>query len=315
FLERACSDIVDLDPSAFGTDGKGGNRFGGGFGAYVDAKADARRRWEQTYAEQQAELTELRRATRVGTPAVAHNRGPTDNDKFIYRFKGAGVDRTLSRRIRNAEQRLERAEREQVRKPPPLLRFRGDLTGAADTNQVAVSIRDLVVHQQVRVDHLDVPSGERLLVTGQNGSGKSSLLAVIDGRTRPDSGSVVVGARRVGMLVQDVRFSRPDVSARQTYADALDDAAPGLGTLGLVHPRELATPVGELSVGQRRRLALAVLVGRCPDLLQLDEPTNHISLSLATELEEALASSPGTVVVASHDRWLRKRWDDRVLAL
>jgi macrolide transport system ATP-binding/permease protein len=67
-----------------------------------------------------------------------------------------------------------------------------------------------------------------------------------------------------------------------------------------------------LSVGQQRRLALAILVARRPDLVLLDEPTNHISLTLADELEESLQQSPGTVVVASHDRWLRKRWTGAV---
>ena len=73
--------------------------------------------------------------------------------------------------------------------------------------------------------------------------------------------------------------------------------------------------VGELSVGQRRRLALAILVAGDPDVLLLDEPTNHISLALATELQEAFETAPGTLIVASHDRWLRTRWDGMVHAL
>jgi macrolide transport system ATP-binding/permease protein len=73
--------------------------------------------------------------------------------------------------------------------------------------------------------------------------------------------------------------------------------------------------VGLLSLGQQRRLALAVIVARAPDLLLLDEPTNHISLALAEELEEALQRSAGAVVVASHDRWLRRRWEGSRLAL
>ncbi|MGH8965649.1 MAG: ATP-binding cassette domain-containing protein, partial [Actinomycetes bacterium] len=72
---------------------------------------------------------------------------------------------------------------------------------------------------------------------------------------------------------------------------------------------------GVLSVGQQRRLALAILVARQPDLLLLDEPTNHISLTLAEELEDALRRSQCTVIVASHDRWLRTRWDGPVLHL
>jgi macrolide transport system ATP-binding/permease protein len=68
-------------------------------------------------------------------------------------------------------------------------------------------------------------------------------------------------------------------------------------------------------VGQRRRLGLAVAIAVAPDLLLLDEPTNHISLALAGELEEAMATTPGTVVVATHDRWLRGRWEAAELTL
>ena len=68
-------------------------------------------------------------------------------------------------------------------------------------------------------------------------------------------------------------------------------------------------------VSKKAWLGLAVLVARRPDLLLLDEPTNHISLALADELEESLGRFPGTVLVASHDRWLRRRWEGDVLSL
>ena len=68
-------------------------------------------------------------------------------------------------------------------------------------------------------------------------------------------------------------------------------------------------------MGQRRRLALALLLADPPELLLLDEPTNHLSPRLADELEEALGPGPGAVVVASHDRWLRDRWPGRRLSL
>ncbi|MCR3749636.1 AAA domain-containing protein, putative AbiEii toxin, Type IV TA system [Lentzea californiensis] len=71
---------------------------------------------------------------------------------------------------------------------------------------------------------------------------------------------------------------------------------------------DFATPVGALSVGQRRRLALARLLSREFDVLLLDEPANHLSPALVEELEAALADYPGAVVVASHDRLLRRRW-------
>jgi macrolide transport system ATP-binding/permease protein len=68
-------------------------------------------------------------------------------------------------------------------------------------------------------------------------------------------------------------------------------------------------------VGQRRRLGLALLVADAPQLMLLDEPTNHISLTLAEELAEALAVAPGAVVAATHDRWLRRSWAGPQLAI
>lgn len=69
----------------------------------------------------------------------------------------------------------------------------------------------------------------------------------------------------------------------------------------LLAPRGLHRPVPELSVGQRRRLALATLVADAPQVLLLDEPTNHLSLTLVEELEEALQRYPGALAIASHD--------------
>lgn len=66
--------------------------------------------------------------------------------------------------------------------------------------------------------------------------------------------------------------------------------------------------VAALSVGQPRRLGLALLVAQAPHVRLLDEPTNHLSLTLVDELEEALGATPGALVAASHDRWLRRRW-------
>ncbi len=316
-LDDVCTDLVDLDPSELGTDGRGGRRYGGGWTAYQEHREAARRRWEETYAEQQERLARLEGATRIGTGAIAHNRGPRDNDRFIYAFKGGNVDRALARRKKDAERRLEEARRDQVRKPPAPLRLGSALTGPGGDGRV-VLVRDLVVPGRLTLDRLDVHAGEHLLVTGANGSGKSTLLGVLSGRLAAESGTVQLAAARVAELEQDAVFPDPRASAESTYAGAL--GAEGaerrpLRGLGLLHPRDLRKPVGLLSVGQRRRLALALAIAREPDLLLLDEPTNHISLALAGELEEALQRSAGTVVVATHDRWLRRRWTGATFAL
>jgi macrolide transport system ATP-binding/permease protein len=316
-LDDVCTDLFDLEPSELGTDGQGGRRFGGGWTAYEEHRRAVRRRWEEAHALQQEELARLRAAAAIDSSAIAHNRGPRDNDKHIYGFKGANVARALARRKKDAGRRLEIAEREQVRKPRPTLRFNAGLTTRASSGRV-VQVRDLVVAERLRLTRLDVVAGERLLVSGANGSGKSTLLAVIAGRLEPTSGRVDVGARRVAELAQDARFAQPGRGARATY-DALVGAEVAarmpLGELGLLSRAQHATPVGLLSVGQRRRLALAVALAAEPDLLLLDEPTNHISLALAGELEEALRVTAGTVVVASHDRWLRRRWEGTELRL
>ncbi|TQL68323.1 macrolide transport system ATP-binding/permease protein [Nocardioides albertanoniae] len=320
FLDEVATGLFDLDPvphGAGGTDGAGGRLFGGGWTAYEDARKAARERWEQTFTEQQDELKRLRAATKIGNDAIAHNRGPTDNDKFIYKFKGSNVERSLARRKKDATRRLEDAEETQVRKPPPPLHLSTGLSSAGAAGRVAV-VRDLVVEGRLELPVLDITAGEHVLITGPNGSGKSTLLGVLSGRVEPTSGEVQIGARHVEELTQDPQFGDLRRKVRDVYEESvgeeLADRVPLRG-LGLVHPRDLGRPVGALSVGQRRRLDLAIAVATGPDLLLLDEPTNHISLTLAGELEEAIGVTPGTVVVASHDRWLRRGWSGAELQL
>ncbi len=323
FLDNVAAAVLDLDAGHLGSDGNGGRLRGMGEGGYSALLADrtaARRRWEETFSAQQEELARLRRTVSTTARQVAPNRGPRDNDKFIHHFKGANVERTVARRVRDTERRMALLQDEAVPKPPAPLRFHAVVAPGAGA---AVHLRDLRVPGRLRLARLDVHPGERLLVTGGNGSGKSTRLTVLAGRLAPGAaerttGEVRVHARRIGYLAQDTRFPRPEASAAAVYATVTRNGGgktPALHDLGLLHPRELHRPVGELSVGQQRRLALAVLVAGAPDLVLLDEPTNHISLALAEELEEALLRSPGTVVVASHDRWLRRRWDAGVLAL
>jgi len=166
---------------------------------------------------------------------------------------------------------------------------------------------------------LRLDSDTRMLVTGQNGAGKSTLLGVAAGTLDSATGSVTQRrGLRVALLEQDVRFADPAVTSRALYASVVGEKRAEvlpLSGLGLIAPRDLDRALGSLSIGQQRRLALALIIARPPHLFLLDEPTNHLSLSLATELEDALGSYPGAVVVASHDRWLRRRWSGEVLAL
>ncbi|MFG2041053.1 ABC-F family ATP-binding cassette domain-containing protein [Dactylosporangium sp. NPDC048998] len=311
FLDAVCTDLIDLDPAVDGP-----VRYGGGYTAYQAERHAERERWERRFAEEQEELADLRRAVAVTAHQVAHNRPKRDNEKMNFGRTTGRVEQQISRRVRNAARRLDTLTREQVRKPPPPLRFRARAL-AAEADGLLVSARDVRVPGRLALDRLDVPAGDRLLVTGANGAGKSTLLAVLAGRL-PAGGVRRRPGLRLGLLTQDTTFDRPDRTALQTYETVLGadlaESVP-LRSLGLLAPRDTARPVGDLSVGQRRRLALALLIADPPDLLLLDEPTNHLSPALCDELEEALNTGPGAFVVASHDRWLRARWPSRSLHL
>ena len=227
----------------------------------------------------------------------------------------------MARRIRNAEVRLETLRGARVGEPPPLLSFAGIPSGShvLEGGEPLVTVRGARVDGRLALDELVLAPDARLLVTGPNGVGKSTLLGVLAGRIAPDAG--LVHRRkglRVAVLDQDVRWADPARTPRELYHRAVGErraAELPLAELGLLPARELDRPVGRLSIGQQRRTALALIVARPPHVFLLDEPTNHLSLALATELEDALGGYPGAVVVASHDRWLRRRWRGRELSL
>ncbi|MBV9650922.1 MAG: ABC-F family ATP-binding cassette domain-containing protein [Pseudonocardiales bacterium] len=309
FLDEVCTDIVDLDPALAGV-----TRYGGNYSDYLDAKRSERQRWEQRYAREQDTLGQLRYAVKVTARESNHHRPPRDNNKLGYHRLGGRVQRQVSRRVRDAQQRLDQLTRDQVRKPPRPLTFSGRFESTTNTSHegLMISVRDIRVSGRLALPRLDVHAGDRLLVTGANGSGKSTLLAVLAGRLVPEQGSV---ARRrgvrVGLLEQEAFFADPQATPTAIYGAR----QPALSELGLLPGRALTLAVERLSVGQRRRLALAMLIGQHCDVLLLDEPTNHLSLTLAEELEEALQTAPIAVVVATHDRWLRRRWDGAQLRL
>ncbi|MFF4795262.1 ABC-F family ATP-binding cassette domain-containing protein [Streptomyces sp. NPDC001276] len=315
FLDAVCTDLIDLDPAVDGP-----VRYGGNYTAYLAQKRAERERWERHYAEEQQELAELRQSAGVTAHRVAPDRGRTDNEKMGYGHRAGRVQNQISRRVRNATRRLEELERAQVAEPPRPLRFAGGELAARSEErpQPLVSLHGVRVPGRLALDGLEVSPTDRLLVTGGNGAGKSTLLSVLAGRL-PAEGEVHKRRRlTVGLLTQDTAFDRPDRTVRDTYELSLGAARAEkvpLGSLGLMHEADLDKPVGQLSVGQRRRLALALLVARPPQLLLLDEPTNHLSPALCDELEAALGPGPGAIVVASHDRWLRRRWQGRELRL
>ncbi|GGX32524.1 ABC-F family ATP-binding cassette domain-containing protein [Streptomyces noursei] len=308
FLQRVATAVVEVD-----ADRRALVRYGEGYGTFRAAKAAARRRWEQEHAQWCDEIARLTAHAAGAARGVAQDRGLKDNNKMAYDRDRGRVQASVSSRVRNAQERLRRLRAEPVPRPPEPLRFRAapDSGGTAGT---LVRLDDVRVGDRLAVDTLTVRAGERILVHGANGAGKTTLLRVMAGAVEPDRGTVVRRGR-IGFLAQEIPVSRPAEPLLAAFGRGLagdpDELAALLLSFGLFRERDLHVPVGALSAGQRRRLALARLLARPADLLLLDEPTNHLALALVEELDEALAAWPGALVVVSHDRLLRRRFAGR----
>jgi ABC transport system ATP-binding/permease protein len=168
----------------------------------------------------------------------------------------------------------------------------------------------------LRAVTVGLAEGERVGIVGRNGEGKSTLLRLLAGAEEPDAGALThtggVAASLLGQgdeLASERTVREALVGGRADHEWAGDAAFRAVldGLLGGVGMHRLAagldTPVGPLSGGERRRIALArALLGR-PDVLLLDEPTNHLDVEGIDWLARHLAARRGTLVVITHDRW------------
>ncbi|MBO5372872.1 MAG: ABC-F family ATP-binding cassette domain-containing protein [Lachnospiraceae bacterium] len=163
--------------------------------------------------------------------------------------------------------------------------------------------------------------GEKVGVIGINGTGKSTLLKIIAGREEPDSGRVIQANNIViHYLPQNPEFDPEDtilesvekMAAHHATASEQMEAKSMMTRLGIT---DFEQKTGELSGGQRKRLALvAVLLTPC-DILILDEPTNHLDSEMAEWLEEKLQSFRGALVMVTHDRYFLDSVTNRIIEI
>jgi ATPase subunit of ABC transporter with duplicated ATPase domains len=160
---------------------------------------------------------------------------------------------------------------------------------------------------------IGVSEGDRIGIVGRNGDGKSSLIALLSGRLTPNSGRVTARSGvRIGVLDQgdtldpELSVARTVVGDRPEYEWAAEARIRDV-IGGLVREIGWHTQVGELSGGERRRVALARLLVVDWDVLALDEPTNHLDVEgitwLAGHLKKRWPASAGGLLVVTHDRW------------
>ncbi|WP_318208891.1 ABC-F family ATP-binding cassette domain-containing protein [Streptomyces sp. SJL17-1] len=325
FLEGMATVILEVD-----RDTRAVTRYGDGWSGYRTAKAAARRRWAQDHEEWREELARTEELVAAAGQRLA---GSGKDPRQGFGKHRRSHENKLSGQVRAARVRLDQLRRSPVPAPPEPLRFTARIASAAGSDgvpcrhdgvpygpgdipyggpggipygpgDVLAELAGVGVGERLWIDKLRIAAGDRLLVSGPNGAGKTTLLRVLAGDLRPDSGTVTRPAG-VGYLRQEL----PAVPSPKPLLTAYAAGRPGLPeeyaeellALGLFREEDLTVPVARLSVGQQRRLELAGLVTRPADLLILDEPTNHVALSLVEDLEAALAAFPGAVVAVSHD--------------
>lgn len=292
-LREVTREFLDLDPSQDGRP----RWYVGGYAAWLEGRRRDRARWVQEYEEQQAEQRGLSVALDQARSRLSTGWRPDKGSgKHQRQSRAPGVVQALNR----AQEALE-AHRVTVPAPPLTLRWPEPSTRAGAGLLRAHNLK--VTGRLEEEVTLTVDGGDRLLITGGNGTGKSTLLAVLVGDLTPTSGEVrrLAGAR-IALIAQEVPDWPGELTARQLFERT---ALPGSPTASGLLDREAArTPVARLSLGQQRRLDLAMKLATRPDLVIFDEPTNHLSPALVDELTEAIAGTSAAVVVATHDRGL-----------
>ncbi len=322
FLDAVCTAIGDLVVGRPGLE-----LFRGNYTAYDRHRRHARQLWEHQWRVENAERASLEETIASASEEAGPIRAKRDNEKMGYGHAAGRADRQVARRIRSARRRLEELEEDGVAKPPALLGFDAPLTAPLSTKRAPagsdedfhIKMRGVIIPDRLRVGSLIIRPGDKVVITGRNGAGKSTLLRAITDEVTPEAGEIRIGQQaRVAMLAQEQHWKDPQATPQELY-DALHRVNPAnritLEDLGLLTQRDCQRPVGDLSVGQQRRVALALITGNPPDVLLLDEPTNHLSVELIEEVQDAIEAAESTVLVVTHDRRMVDRLAARHLSV
>ncbi|GAB3157835.1 ABC-F family ATP-binding cassette domain-containing protein [Micromonospora sonneratiae] len=307
FLTRTVTRIVELDLPQQQI-----RHYGGGYAAYLEERDIARRQARadyEEYADTRANLEARARTQRAWMEKGVRNarRKATDNDKNVAHFRGETSEKQAAK-ARQTDRLIERLE--VVEEPRKEWELRMEIAAAPRAGAVVTALRNAVVRRgdfTLGPVNLQVDWADRVAITGANGSGKSTLLAALLGRLPLDEGHASLGP---GVVVGEVDQARGLFVGDQPLLDAFGALVPEttpaevrtlLAKFGL-RAAHVLRPTGTLSPGERTRAALALLQARGVNLLVLDEPTNHLDLPAIEQLESALASYPGTLLLVTHDR-------------
>lgn len=260
--------------------------YNGNYSRYTELKAEQELAQMRAYEKQQAEIART--------------------EEYIRKYK-AGIK---SKQARGREKQLSRVERlEAVGHNKSMLLNMHEVSGSGE---VVLEIRDLAMQYPDKIlfsDFTDtIYKGEKIGLIGGNGVGKSTILKIIMGQIEATSGTVKTGSRvKVAYYDQEHRQLNPknkiiDEIVYQ-YDVTLNEARDLLAQV-LFFGEDVEKRIGDLSGGEKARVALLKIILDEPNLLIMDEPTNHLDISAKEIVEEFLLAFPGTVFMVSHDRYL-----------
>ena len=309
FLERTISSVLELDGQSHRA-----RLFAGGWLAYLDERETARRHAEaafEVYQAKRAALEDRARSQRQwAVQGVSKaKKNPKDNDKAQRDFRLNRTEKQAAK-VRVTEKALERLD--VVEKPWEGWRLQLSIASAPRSGAVVARLQEAVVQLgDFTLGPIDVEIGwaERVAILGPNGSGKTTLLNALLGRLPLTAGTQWLGP---GVVVGEIDQARARLEREVPVLDAFrhasgmprqQDARSLLAKFGL-SAEHVARPMLSLSPGERTRAVLAVLMARGTNCLVLDEPTNHLDLEAIEQLEQAIDTFDGTLLLVTHDRRL-----------
>ncbi|MEI5134738.1 ABC-F family ATP-binding cassette domain-containing protein [Streptomyces libani] len=307
FLTRTVTRVVELDLAQQQV-----NTYGGGYTSYLEERERARRHAREQYeeyADTRAALETRAHTQRNWMEKGVKNarRKAPDNDKIGRKARVEATEKQAAK-AKQTQRLIERLD--VVEEPRKEWELRMEIAAAPRAGAVVATLRGAGLRRgDFRFGPVDlqIDWADRVAITGPNGSGKSTLLAALLGRLPLDAGQAALGP---GVVVGEVDQARGLFFGDDPLMDAFRASVPDLSPADVrtllakfgLKASHVLRPARTLSPGERTRAALALLQGRGVNLLVLDEPTNHLDLPAIEQLESALASYPGTLLLVTHDR-------------
>ena len=307
FLARSVTEVLELDLA------QGTRRlYGGGYDAFIEERATVKRHLREKYdefAEKKADLVARARTQREWSSQGVRNamKKSPDNDK-IKRKASMESSEKQAQKVRQMESRIARLD--EVDEPRKEWQLEFTIGSAPRSSTVVATLNGAVLRQgdfTLGPVSLQVDVGDRIGITGPNGAGKSTLLRALRGTQSPVEGSAALGS---SVQIGEIDQARSLLVGDTALADSFEALVPEMSSAEVrtllakfgLRADHVTRAVGELSPGERTRAALALLQARGVNLLVLDEPTNHLDLPAIEQLEQALESYTGTLLLVTHDR-------------